>query len=449
MFDNVRRSISIALFALMAIAAMAQARLGFDGEEHSLVGIYVKDLATGRVVARNNDGVALVPASVMKSVTSAVALSALSPEFTFVTPVYLYGHPSDGDESVWQGNLVVESCGDPTIDSPQFKDQYSLWREISLGLDEIGIRRITGRVIIQQTLPDPGCNPSWEVEDVPWAYGAGLYGFNFHDNKFALSPATLKTEPFQPELRVTVCESEDGTDLVRGVDSDRLCVWGKDPENPKWRLDCSMPDPALAYHHLLTENLKAKGIKVDGEEVDDDSSRRLVCVHTSPMCQDILCETMVQSHNLFAEGMLRAISEGGSRAEALKAEADVLASMGVSTKYNIIKDGSGLSRADRIQPRFLSDMLEAMAKGRYSAKYVSLFPLAGVDGTVSGLLAKTRLKGQLALKSGSMGAVQSFAGYKLDAQGKPTHTVVIMVNAFHCPRSGVRAAIEKFLLDTF
>lgn len=446
---NMKRNISLFLLACVAIVSMAQARLGFDGEEHALVGIYVKDLSTGKVIASNNEGVAMLPASVMKTVTAASALSILGPEFTFTTPVYLYGRPDDADPTVWRGNLVIESCGDPTIDSKQFKGQPSLWREISHGLDNLGVRRITGKVIIQQTLLDAGCLPNWEIEDVPWAYGAGLYGFNFHDNMFALWPATLKTEPFQPGLQVTVGENEDGTDMMRGIDSGKMSIWGRNPQNAKWREECSMPDPAAAYLHLMGENLKGKGIAVDGEEISDDTSRRLVCMHNSPMCQDMLRETLVVSHNLFAEGMLRALAEGGSRSEALKAQDDKLTAMGVNTRYNKILDGSGLSRGDRVQPRFVSDVLQAMAKSKYASQYVAMFPRAGVDGTVSGLLSKTRLKGQLALKSGSMGAVQCFGGYKLDAQGKPTHTVVILVNAFYCPRSRVRAAIEKFLLDTF
>ncbi|MCM1451726.1 MAG: D-alanyl-D-alanine carboxypeptidase/D-alanyl-D-alanine-endopeptidase [Clostridium sp.] len=443
------RIYSAILLMFVAIASFAQARLGFEGESHALVGIYVKDLSSDKVIASNNPEVAMAPASVMKSITAASALSVLGPEYTFSTPVYLYGKPDADDPSTWRGNLVVESCGDPTIDSKSFKSQPTLWREISRGLDRLGIRRITGKVIVEQSLPDAGCIPSWEVEDVAWPYGAGLYGFNFRDNVFNLWPATLRTEPFQPGLEVVVCESEDGTDLIRGVDSNKLSVWGRDPRNEKWSVECSMPDPAAAYQYLLNENLKSKGIEVMGRDIDDDSARSLVCLHSSPLCADILRETLVVSHNLFAEAMLRAIADGASRSEALKAESDALQAMGVSVRYNQILDGSGLSRADRLQPKFISDVLQAMSKTKYASQYVSLFPKAGVEGTVAGLLSKTRLKGQLAFKSGSMGAVQCFAGYKLDANGKPTHTVVILVNAFYCPRSSVRASIEKFLLDTF
>lgn len=66
-----------------------------------------------------------------------------------------------------------------------------------------------------------------------------------------------------------------------------------------------------------------------------------------------------------------------------------------------------------------------------------------------GFLAKSKLKGLIALKTGSVSSVQCYAGYKLNAKGEPTHVIVILVNGFFCPRKQVREACEKLLTDTF
>ena len=156
------------------------------------------------------------------------------------------------------------------------------------------------------------------------------------------------------------------------------------------------------------------------------------------------------SHNLFAEGLLRALVPNGSRQDALDREWKFFMQCGDSlAKYNKICDGSGLARADRLQPIFISNVLEHMAKSDIADAYVDCFPLVGKEGTVKRLLTNTKLQGKLALKSGSVNAVQCFAGYKLDADGAPTHTVVILVNCFYCPRAEVKKAIENFLLSTF
>ena len=66
-----------------------------------------------------------------------------------------------------------------------------------------------------------------------------------------------------------------------------------------------------------------------------------------------------------------------------------------------------------------------------------------------GFLAKSTLKGRIALKTGSVSSVQAYAGYKLDADGKPSHVIVILVNGFFCPRRQVREGAENLLINTF
>ena len=72
-----------------------------------------------------------------------------------------------------------------------------------------------------------------------------------------------------------------------------------------------------------------------------------------------------------------------------------------------------------------------------------------MDGTMKNFMAKTPLKGKLALKTGSVNAVQCYAGYLLDENESPSHVVVVMVNGFYCPRAKVRDAISKYLLEQF
>ena len=48
-----------------------------------------------------------------------------------------------------------------------------------------------------------------------------------------------------------------------------------------------------------------------------------------------------------------------------------------------------------------------------------------------------------------MNGVQCFAGYRLDANSRPTHAVVILVNGFYCSRTQLRTAIENYLERIF
>ncbi len=58
-------------------------------------------------------------------------------------------------------------------------------------------------------------------------------------------------------------------------------------------------------------------------------------------------------------------------------------------------------------------------------------------------------KGEFVLKSGSMGGVQCYAGYRIDPESRiPTHVIVVMVNNLVGSRTELRKAVETLLLDT-
>ena len=113
----------ISIYIVLAagiIPSDAQDLLGIEGEEATLTGIYIKDLVTGEILYDYNSDIAMTPASVMKSVTTATALSLLGDDFRFSTPVVLRGRAASGKN--WHGDLVVMSSGDPTVESENFKN---------------------------------------------------------------------------------------------------------------------------------------------------------------------------------------------------------------------------------------------------------------------------------------------------------------------------------------
>ena len=199
----------------------------------------------------------------------------------------------------------------------------------------------------------------------------------------------------------------------------------------------------------LRAKCKAAGITIGDAAKAPRGERSALYTHRSAPYSDILRSLMVRSDNLFAEGMLRAIAPGSSRKAAINREKELWATRGINTRYTIINDGSGLTRANRLSAHFIGDVLEWMAKSEMSKTYTSYFPRAGKDGTLRGFLAKSKLKGLVALKTGSVSSVQCYAGYKIDEQGRPTHVVVMLVNGFFCPRREVREACGNLLIDTY
>lgn len=443
-------ALSGVVMAMASFVAAAQDLLGIDGEEATSIGVYIKDLKSGEVLYDYNSELALTPASVMKLVTSATALSLLGEDYRFTTAVELRGDYAPGDRHSWRGDLVVCSSGDPTLESENFKDNLGFCDSIAVGLRRLGITSVEGRIVVEQTMKDAGPVAQWEIEDIAWPYGAGLFGFNYLDNTFTVYPLTGETKPFVPGFEVEMHKSDDSNDMIRGVYSDRLVVFSRNTTKKKWSVRTTMPDPSAVFVYQLTDVLKRNGISVgekEGRTVKPQT--KTVHVHRSPTAKDMLRSLMVRSDNLFAEGMLRAIAPSDSRSGAIKREKELWTNRGVNADYTIINDGSGLTRANRLSPRFIGDVLQWMSESRLAATYAGLFPKAGMDGTMRTFLSGTSLEGKIALKTGSVSSVQTYAGYMLDDEGLPTHVIVVMVNGFFCKRADVRKAVEQLLIDTF
>lgn len=358
--------------------------------------VLIVDLADGRELVSHNASKPLIPASIMKAVTTATLLEKVGHDFRYETVVSYTGNIENGR---LEGNLIVEASGDPSLNSVHEPLSPDFVAEIVDALKNKGIREIAGTVIVDESgYPGPAVNPRWATGDLPHAYGTGTHGFNFEDN-----------------------------------------ASGKR----------SVADPAAVFRSRLRSSLAAAGISIGAAEIENSGRPHRLGEHRSPTVDEIMRSCMMRSDNQFAEAMLRTVGEkyGGSgstsrgASEVLKHWKQKKADMtGVE-----IFDGSGLSRSNRVTANFMADVLHRLWHDPY---YASFFPLAGQEGTLKKFLAGTPLEGELALKTGSMNGIQCYAGYKLDENYMPTHIVVVMMNEM-ANRAAARAEVEKLLLATF
>lgn len=436
----------IGLSLMISISANAE-KLNFPGRDAATIGVYITNLSTGQTVESENINKAMIPASILKSVTSATALNLLKGDFRFNTDVMLTGKQTAG---VLDGNLVIKASGDPTIESSHFSDREGFISSIVNAVKARGVTVIKGEIIVDEEMfSDTGQVPQWVIEDTGWDYGAGFYGFNYSNNTFRLYTETLKTLPDVPYIDVIVEKNTSSTDIERGMNSDLYIVSGKNVENRNFYVTTTMNSPSLAFVHNLRETLKRNGITVEENIIEPDGDETLLLSYKSPVNTEMLRTLMFKSDNLMAEATLRALAPGESRDAAVRKELAFWKNRGISTDYIKIADGSGLARVDRVTPKFIEQVLTYMAKSTLATTYVSLFPKAGKEGTVKSFMKGTALDGKIALKSGSMNGVHCYAGYKLGNNGKPTHSVVIIVNNFFCTRDVLRKEIQRFLLSVF
>lgn len=418
----------------------------FAGSEYANFSVEIRDISTGKRTASINSEKMLTPASTMKLVTSAAALSKYGPEFRYSTTATFIGEIK-GETAV--GNIVITGAGDPTLYSRHFEENQTFIPDIVDAVSKLGVGEICGEIVLDdRCMPDYGPLSTWLIEDSFYAYGTGIYPLNFRDNIFRVSLEDLSTNPRYTDADITY-DFVAGEDLQRfhGVFSDSYILRGDAPLHTSVTFPHN--NPMSSFSEELQFRLAESGIRLSDEYCEPSTSpqKMLLATYKSPELLDILKSMMFRSDNMMAETTLRLLAPGLPLQDALDEEKLILKDkLGIENRYVKILDGSGLTRKNFVSAQFLGNILLAMAKSGFKSEYVSLFPKVGIDGTVRNFMAKTPYKGRLVMKSGSMGGVRSYAGYLLDSNGNPRKTVVIIINDFVAPTSEVNKGIEKFLV---
>lgn len=435
-----------ALAMLLVSARLMAFPLTVAGIDTTRTAVWIYDLRWDYDVVNANIDRSLTPASVMKTVTCASLLNLADSNERFATRVTARGAISD---SILQGDLVVHTVGDPTIESQYFPQTQGFADSIASQLRRMGITRITGDVVIDESLFADATTPAgWMAEDIPWYYGARLQGANFRDNKFRLTLPSRKTVPEVPDLKFQFARAKRrGVKVDRKDGSETMLVSGNTRRG--FTETFSMPYPRKAMRAEILSVLASRGITVGQGSPLKSAVETEIYTHLSPRFGEIMESLMHRSDNLMAEGMLRAIVPGGTRAQAIAEEQAVWAMHGISAHGVNIVDGSGLSRDNRLTARFLGDINRRMLGDEFGDEFLSLFPLAGMHGTMRNFLVDTPLEGRVAMKTGSMKGVQSYSGYLLDEEGRPTHLLVFIANGFKCSRQALKNDIQRLLLELF
>lgn len=392
--------IFISATLLKVIAGVADDALNdflkINGIPNSSVSVKIVDLSDGSTLASHNETIPLVPASIMKSVTTAALLESTGPDWRYHTRIYIDG---PNDLGYLRGNIIIEGACDPTVNSIKEPESADIVEEICEALNYQLINRIEGSIIIDENNFNGESRPeSWAHEDHYKSYGTGSHAFNYSDN-------------------------------ARG--------------------ERAVNNPSEIFISLLKKKFIEKGIDLEDKPIPE--GRRIqIHDHLSAPIDEIMRSCMMRSDNLFAESMLRTYGklEGGdgSTNEAATREMNLWKERNLPLDGVKIIDGSGLSRQNRVTADFMSELLKRMSSNPH---YASFFPLAGQEGTLKKFLAGTTLDSYVAMKTGSMRGIQCYAGYKLDDDYTPTHVIVIIMNDINKSRERAKRAAEKMLLSIF
>lgn len=387
----------------------------------------VRDLQTGEPVLAHRTSEAFRPASLVKIPTTGAFLALRGHDYRFHIPVMIRGQV---DGETLHGDLVLKASADPSLGSHYIPNQKRLISEVKALLEERGISRITGRLIIDlKGFPRPFFNETWADEDLDEYYGAPISGFNIADNYadlylFSSDGEQPVVEPNVASLLVPTRQelllgSSTQLDLTPMRRADTLLISGTVREGLSGRhLRWTIPDPPSYATVWLNEGLRLEGIDLqDRPELNYDeliTGLDTLGYYTSLPADTLAKITNFRSSNIYAEGLAYALNSYEQRKTG---QPTVMRSywrerLGLTPTEFYPMDGSGLSPEGRLSSGALSLILSELWRDQSLHKpFLASLPEAGVEGTVRSLSIPSEVTAYL--KSGSMRGVRGYAGYLL------------------------------------
>jgi D-alanyl-D-alanine carboxypeptidase/D-alanyl-D-alanine-endopeptidase (penicillin-binding protein 4) len=472
-----RQLIIILLFIPLILGGQEKALnllLADSSMKSSSVSLCILNAENGEAVFEFHAEESLMPASVLKLVTSAAALELLGPDYRFITKIGYTGNLNKRTGRLI-GDLVIKGGGDPALGSEYFKDHYGNFLiNWIVEITKLGINKIDGSVLVDDSWYNYQPVPAkWIWEDAGNYYGAGAYGLSVFDNTFKIHFRT-RGEGSIPEITGIVpdqCRSELSNQLVASGDTDEGYVFSAPYNKYSWLagsipvnredfvLKASITDPPLLLAEVFDNMLDSAGIDVSGSPSTIRIQKKpavnepvIISEVRSPALSEIIEVLNHESVNLYAEHLLKEIGRTFNNYGTTEAGIEVLyrflKDSGVDSSGMFLEDGSGLSPLNAVTSRSLAEILFFMKnKAKYFNDFYSSLPYAGMEGTLKSYFRNPVFGSNLRAKSGSITRVRSYAGYFRTLSGNEM-VFSILVNNYSGSSKKIITGIEDILLET-
>lgn len=423
------------------------------------LGVSVIDVATGKEVYGYHATRPLIPASNMKLLTTAAALTALGPGFQFETAVLTRGEVVDG---TLHGDLAIVGGGDPNFSGRLHAgDSLAVFKQWAKRLEQAGIRRIDGDILLVDGLFDRQLiHPNWPRDQLDRWYEAPISALSFNDNCVLVrmrpgavgAPARVDLLPDVGAMSLvnrsrTIRSGSARLILGRGGETPALELTGTiSTRNGGWERWITVRDPGAYFAAALREAFSRQGISIAGAARQSrhlaPGEWRRAFVHRSDLLTAIEV-TNKRSQNFYAESILKLMGAracgDGSWPGGVRAVRETLDALGLPEGYHQV-DGSGMSRENRAAPRHFATLLRLMARHRYGREFMRSLPYSGEkDLTWEDRLDKPPYAGNVFAKTGSLRGVSALSGYAKSSSGT--------LYAFSILMNGVRSQAHAHSLQ--
>ena len=354
--------------------------------------ILVADSNDKVILSKNIDN-QLIPASILKILTSQAAIHYLGFDHRFVTDFYI-------DQ---QDNLKIKGSGDPLLISEIVSE---IARQLAVKLTKINNIVVDDSYFVQP-LEIPGVSNSTEPYDAP----NGALCVNFNTVNFKTANGVIVSAEPQTPLLPLVLDRIKRSKLSRG----RIVLSHNENE-------CT-----LYAGHLFAYFLNAEGLKPAGEIIlgkVQPETDRLIYRHVSPYSLEQIVSKLLDHSNNYTTNQLlittgiSAYGPPGTLPKGVRA-LTAYAKEVLGLESLNVTEGSGISRQNRLSARDMHKVLVSFKPYRHLM----------------------RLEGRQYYKTGTLNGINTRAGY-LQCADDEVYSFVVM---FNTPGRSAKRIVQKLI----
>jgi len=418
-------------------------------------GVVVTSVTRGDTLFSTNPDVLLKPASIMKMMTTGLALERFGPEHTFATTVLREVPVTAG---ILNGNLYLRGGGDPTL-STRFWQGESPMDALAQQIKATGIQRVNGDVVADESAFETERIPAgWKSSYLMSAYAAPVSALSLNENLVWIvarpqnGAAVVELDPPSSAIPVVstvrLVDGSGGRIVARRA-ANGIAVSGTiGSRSAPRRYSLVIPEPPAFAAGALVSSLSKVGVAVGGNVRSGTSPQgatQVAELRSLPLA-NIVSYMNRESINHFAELLYRgAAVPGDGRAAssrgALEALRTFISSKAGGRREDVrAADGSGLSEADSLTARAMVQLLGYAHRAPWGSVFHASMPVAGESELMRRRMRSTPAQGNLHAKTGTTNTVASLAGYVTALNGEVLAFAFIYNGR---DRFGARATMDR------
>ena len=367
----------------------------------------VTNATTGELLFDRGAATGVPQGSALEVLTASAALQILGPDAVLTTRVY------DGSSD---GTIVLVGGGDPTLS------------QLPAGAESV----YTGAPKLEDL-----------AEKVNDAFDAAHPGKDIK-NIVLDSSMWSDADKWDPTWKRTAQTGGTQSEVTAlQVDGDRA--------DPTKQVSPRSTDPVARAGMLFAVALGLDPDDITFSKASAITSKPVLGEVKSQPVSTLVNQMLMNSDGTLAENLARVVSKtlnlGGSAASLQQAITNAIGIVGVSSTGLVVHDGSGLSAATAIPPKFMADFLAKVQQGANNLNYVyNSLAVGGKSGSLAGRFTGANpAKGGVVGKPGAGDGEQSLVGVIAAADGTQLGFAFYAIGA----KDNAKAAIDALVTGAF